>query len=207
MAIAHFNLETGQETLIAVAVGATLATLGGFLAGQFEHALHRRERERNAALLFGEILSALKLLIQLADESRGRGDPYGMITLRMIRAAQREADTYDRNREALFDLRRADVRAQIHTLLIRLTLAFDGVLTSTDEIIEADLALKSAVADQARAAYQARIDTFTEDRAGAFDYAVELGVEITPLLKALNRTAHYSFEAHEKVVRRALGFG
>jgi hypothetical protein len=125
----------------------------------------------------------------------------------MVRAAQREADTYDRNREALFDLRRADVRAQIHTLLIRLTLALDGVLAASEAIVEADLALKSTDSDLAKAAYQARIDSNVADRAGSFDYAVELGVEIPALLKALNRTAHYSFEAHERVVRRAQGFG
>ena len=139
MAISHFSVETGQETLLAVALGAALATVGGFLAGQFEHAIHRRERERNAALLFGEILSSLKLVIRLADDSRRRGDPYGMVTQRMVRAAQRETDTYDRNREALFDLRQSAVRAQIHTLLVRIILALDGVLSAYDAINQADL--------------------------------------------------------------------
>ena len=206
MAISHFSLETGQETLLAVALGAALATVGGFLAGQFEHAIHRRERERNAALLFGEILSSLKLVIRLADDSRRRGDPYGMVTQRMVRAAQRETDTYDRNREALFDLRQSAVRAQIHTLLVRIILALDGVLSAYDAINQADLALGTNMSEPAKAAYQARIQTFADDRVAAFDYAVELSEEIPALLKSLKRTAHYSFEAHESLVRRKLGF-
>jgi hypothetical protein len=205
MALQHFSLETGQETLLAVALGAVLATAGGFLAGQFERALHRRERERNAALLFGEVLSSLKLAIELSDASRGRGDPYGMVTLRMVRAAQRETDTYNRNREVLFDLRQSAVRAKIHSVLVRMILALDGVLSAYDAINEADLALKTGVSDQARAAYEARIEAYARDRAFAFDYAVALAAEIPDLLTALNPTAHYSFEAHEHLVRESMG--
>jgi hypothetical protein len=191
--------------LLAVALGAVLATAGGFLSGQFERALHRRERERNAALLFGEILSSLKLAIELVDASRGRGDPYGMVTLRMVRGAQRETETYVRNRETLFDLRQPAVRAQIHGLLVRMILALDGVLSAYEAINEADLALKTGATDQAKAAYEARIAAYATDRAFAFDYAVELAAEIPPLLKALNATAHYSFEAHEHLMRRTIG--
>jgi hypothetical protein len=205
MSVQHLSLETGQETLLAVALGAVLATAGGFLSGQFERALHRRERERNAALLFGEVLSSLKLAIELCDASRNRGDPYGMITLRMVRAAQRETDTYNRNREVLFDLRQSAVRAQIHSLLVRMILALDGVLSAYDEINAADLALKTAASDQAKAAYEARLEAYANDRAFAFDYAVELAAEIPRLLKALNLTANYSFEAHETLVRQTMG--
>ncbi len=188
-----------------MALGAVLATAGGFLSGQFERALHRRERERNAALLFGEILSSLKLSIELTDASRRRGDPYGMVTWRMVRAAQRETDTYNRNREVLFDLRQPDMRARIHGLLVRMILALDGVLSAYEAINAADLALKTGASDQAKAAYAARIETYANDRAFAFDYAVALAGEIPPLLKALNRTAHYSFEAHEHLVRQTVG--
>jgi hypothetical protein len=206
MAVPHFHLETGQETLLAVALGAALATVGGFLAGQFEHAIHRRDRERNAALMFGEILSTLKLLVSLADNSRGRGDPYGTVTQRMVRAAQRETDTYDRNRESLYDLRQSAARVQIHSLLVRMTLALDGVLSGYEAVNQAELAVKTGAPEQTNDAYMARIKVLQDDRVFAFDYAVELANEIPPLLKSLNRTAHYSFEAHERLVRRTVGF-
>jgi hypothetical protein len=207
MALQHLSLETGQETLLAVALGAVLATAGGFLSGQFERAIHRRERERNAALLFGELLSSLKLAIELTDASRRRGDPYGMVTLRMVRVAQRETDTYNRNREVLFDLRQSALRARVHSLLVRIILALDGVLSAYDAINDADLALKTAASDQAKAAYETRIEAYAKDRAFAFDYAVALAAEIPPLLKALNLTANYSFEAHEHLMRQSMGLG
>ena len=62
-------LETPGETLWAVIIGALLATVGGFVATQFERMMHRRERERNAALVCGGVLSALDAL---TDVARGR---------------------------------------------------------------------------------------------------------------------------------------
>jgi hypothetical protein len=51
--------------------------MGGFAATQLEGFLRRRERERGAALLFGEILSVIELVAVLANEARGRGEPFG----------------------------------------------------------------------------------------------------------------------------------
>ena len=205
MAGQHFSLETGQDTLLAVVLGATLATLGGFLAGQFERHIHQRERERNAALLFGEILSSLKFLIYLADASRSRGDPYGVITQRMIRAAQRETEAYDRNRESLYDLRRANDRARIHSILVRMTLAVDGVLSAYDAINSVDPALRAGEAAEADGDHSARLKILMDDRVFAFNYAVALAEEIPDLLKSLNGVANYSFETHEKLMRRTMG--
>src|SRR5215510_3127200 len=98
-------IQPDTETLLAVVLGAVLATAGGFSERQFERLVQRREKERSAALLFGELLNAMRIIMTLADEARGRGDPYGPITLRFIRGAQREVDIYDRNRETLLDLR------------------------------------------------------------------------------------------------------
>ena len=44
----HIDAENG--TLLGVTVGATLATVGGLLAGQIENRLRCRERELAAAL-------------------------------------------------------------------------------------------------------------------------------------------------------------
>jgi hypothetical protein len=88
--VTHLDIDTGASTLIGVTAGALLATLGGLLAGQFEHHLRRLEREKSAALLFGEILAALRLILRLAQDAHGRGDPFGSITTRILRAAQRE---------------------------------------------------------------------------------------------------------------------
>src|SRR5579864_2133002 len=138
----HLSLDADAiAQLVAVVIGAFLATIGGFMASQIEHGVRRRERERSAALLIGEILAVLRLIIGLADQARQRGDPYGPVTMRLVRAAHREADTYDRNRETLFDLRDPSIRARIHTLLVRLTLSLDGVLDAHEQADAARLAL------------------------------------------------------------------
>ena len=95
----HFSV--GDETVWAVILGAVLATIGGFLSTTFEASSRRREREHGAALLFGEILSVLELIIGMARAARGRGDPYGTWTMRLLRVVRREAETYERNRESL----------------------------------------------------------------------------------------------------------
>lgn len=128
--------EIGHEasTLIAVATGAILATIGGFLATVYEARLHRRDRERTAALTFGEILASLRVLIRAAEESRGVGDPWGPLTIRIFRGARREVDAYERNRTTLSDLRDTELRLALHAVMIRMALGLDGLLEApTDE--------------------------------------------------------------------------
>ncbi|HLY79453.1 MAG TPA: hypothetical protein VKQ70_08780, partial [Caulobacteraceae bacterium] len=79
----HFS--AGDETLWAVILGAVLATIGGFLSTSYEASFRRREREHGAALLFGEILSVLELIIGMTRDARGRGTPYGTWTMRLLR--------------------------------------------------------------------------------------------------------------------------
>src|SRR5450432_3102624 len=99
MAIDTFGFLTDQSTLIAVILGAILATIGGFVATALERILDRRERERYAAMFFGEVLSTLAIIVRFADETKKIGDPYGPVTMRMLRSARSELDIYDRNRE------------------------------------------------------------------------------------------------------------
>jgi hypothetical protein len=185
-----------------VVVGAVLATVGGFVATQFEGFLRRRERERSAALLFGELLSVLAIIATMADESRGRGDPYGPLTTRLLRAVRREAETYDRNREALFDLRDGKIRARIHTLMVRVTLALDGVFDATGQIALADAAAGApGLDDAAKAQALARLDTLLADRDLSFDFVVETVAQIKPIVSTLEPLARQSFDAHAAVAR------
>jgi hypothetical protein len=127
--------EFGHDasTLLAVGAGAVLATIGGFLATLYEARLHRRERERTAALTIGEILASLRVLIRAAESSHGIGDPWGQLTMRLFRGSRREVDAYERNRPALSDLRNADLRLSLHATMIRITLGLDGLIEATDD--------------------------------------------------------------------------
>ena len=197
----HLQVESGQETILAVALGAALATIGGFLASQFERRIHRLERQRNAVLMFGEVLAGLRLLIDLASETRGRGEPYGRVTERMVRAAQREAELFNRNRELLYDVRDQALRTQIQSILVRMTLAIDGILSSYQAI---DVATGGAGnAGDGKSIADPTLKGFVNDRTFAFDYAVELASEIKPILAKLGRVAKQSFDTHEAFIRRS----
>ena len=78
--------------------GALLATVSGIAANQLEAFFRRRERERAAALLFGEVLSTLRVILEGAERTRHVGVAYGPVTRRMLHAARREIDIYERNR-------------------------------------------------------------------------------------------------------------
>ncbi len=169
----HAVSNANQETIAGVVIGAVLATAGGFIASQLEHYIRRRERERSAALLFGEILFSLRMILRVADQSRTRGDPYGSLTMRMIKAAQNEIDIYARNREALFDLRAAALRAEMHVLFVQMAMTLDGV-----------------------------VEAGADARPTAFGFAIALCDDIAPLIERLGKIAKYSFDAHEALGRK-----
>jgi hypothetical protein len=198
----RFNIDPADGSVVAVVVGAFLATISGFLATQIESYNRKRDKERSAALLFGEILVGMKLTIGLADRTRGRGDPYGPVTMRMVRAAQREAQTYDRNRESLFDLRDPALRAQIHMLFARLIITLDGAIDASREVASTETTMRMLAKSDPMTDEFAKVrDFYAQDRAQSFDFAVELTKEIPPLLEKLRQVAKYSFEAHEAVLR------
>ncbi len=128
MRFENLDFSPHTDTLVAVVLGAFLATVSGLIANQLESHLQRRDRERSAALLFGELISTLKIILDNADRTRAVGERYGPITRRMLHAARREIDIYDRHRVALMDLRDAALRVDIHSVMVRVALPLDGVL-------------------------------------------------------------------------------
>jgi hypothetical protein len=187
---------------LPVAVGAFLATISGYIGNQVENHNRRRDKERGAALLFGEILVGIRVTLDLADVSRGRGDPYGPVTMRMIRAVLRETQSYDRNRESLFDIRDPKIRAEIHILMARLIIALDGIVDAHREIAATETTMRlRGQSDTSYGEFVALRDLHVQDRAQSFDFGVEMNQEIAPLLDKLRKIARYSFEAHESLVR------
>jgi hypothetical protein len=197
-----FDFISNLGTLWAVFLGAILATIGGFTATQLEWFFERRRRERNSALFFGEVLSTLAILIKFAQDTRGIGDPYGPITLRMLRSARREIDIYDRNRESLFDLRDAEIRARIHTLILRLSMPLDGIFDTCQEIATLQVQLRSPhLNEKDKAELEARIASIGQSRDTAFDFVGESAQSLRIVLKTLEPLARHSFDGIEQVVR------
>jgi len=194
--ISNFN------TFWAVFLGAILATIGGFGATQAEWILERKRRERNAAIFFGELLSTMNIILTIADETRRVGDPYGPITLRMLRSAVKEVDIYNRNRETLFDLRNAELRARIHTLVLRIVMPADGVFDMSSEITQVQSLLKSpGLTLDDRAELDERLERLRANRVSAFDTVVESSAQLKSVVRELEPIAKYSYENLDKVVR------
>jgi hypothetical protein len=184
--MAHLDFGGGGgDTLLAVVIGAALATVGGVLAGQLEFHQIRRERERNAGLLFGEVLAGLNMILQLAKEARGRGEPFGPITMRILKAAHRETHIYERNRELLFAVRDAKLRARTHILLLQMSLTLDSVF-------EASLADRKPNPEGVAA-----LDA-------PFGFLQELREEIPGLLSKFQKITRYAFDAHNRVANEDL---
>ena len=187
--LAALDLPPGGDTLFAVVAGAVLATAGGLVATLIEGVLRRRERERGAAVLFGEILSAIARIVALTVEFRGRGDPYGPITMRMLRAVRREAETYDRNRESLYEIRNSRIRAEIHALMVRITLTLEGLFDATQQINMMDAEARSTAEPEA----QGTAAPFREIRDSSFDFLLETVAGIRPILDTLRPLAKEDF--------------
>jgi len=201
MAIDTFGFLTDQSTLIAVILGAILATIGGFVATALERILDRRERERYAAMFFGEVLSTLAIIVRFADETKKIGEPYGPVTMRMLRSARSELDIYDRNRETLFDLRDADLRARIQTLLIRLSMPLDGVIEATEDLKNMQAQLKAQSDPAEREELQARIGIDEARRESAYVFIVETAAQLKSVITGLEPVARHSFERIDLIAR------
>lgn len=167
------------ETLAAVTLGAVVATVSGVVANMFEARARARERERAAAVLVGEAMAAMRTILEAAMRSMAVGERYGPVTRRMLIAARGELDLYERNRELLLDLRDAQLRADLHSLMLRLAMPLDGVIASLNEVTA----------------------TRPDARDQGMEFLGETLTKIPPLLERLGRVAGRPFDNYEDVFR------
>jgi len=197
-----FDFISNFSTLWSVILGALLATMGGLVGGQLEWFFESRRRERDAALFFAELLSTLKIILDLAVNSRKIGDPYGPITLRFLRSARREIDIYERNRETLYAIRDGDLRANIHTTILRLTMPLDGLFDSTSAIETVIAQLKAPHLPEAdREELELRLKNIRENRDGGFDFLTETAEQMKPLVASLGGLSGRESNSIERAVR------
>jgi hypothetical protein len=176
MSSSPFEAVGNASTLGAVVLGAVVATLGSFAASWYERRMFRREREADAALVFGELLRTLAIQIAVLRSAHSRGDPFGPITMRMARGVRREVEIYDRNRERLFVVRDPKLRAQAGALMARLTFALDRVLENSD-------ALAGRPSEGER-------EELMFGRDQAFGFLVECAEELPPLVNGFAALAN-----------------
>ena len=122
--------------------------------------------------------------------------------MRMLRSALREIDIYNRNRETLYDIRKADLRARIHTQILRITMSCDGVFDAAQEMGTARAALRAPdLSLEHRQEYEDRLLQLEDFRKNGFDFAVESGAVLRKSLKELEPIAHISFDPISRVAR------
>lgn len=200
-----FDFLSNLDTLGAVVAGAVLATAGGFIGTQIEHRVDTRRRERQAALFFGEIMALLGVTVSAANRARGIGDPFGPVTLRLLRMIRRELDVYDRNRERLFELRDPAVRARIHTILLRTMMGVEGAIESASEVneISTELTTTPDMPAARREHLESRRKDQLQRRDGSFDFLIEASAQADRLTKELEPIARVDFATLVKATRDA----
>jgi len=184
------------STLIGVLIGAAAATVGSIAAVSFERYLSRRSAERDTALVFGELLHTLCRYLDLLRAAHARGDPFGPITIRMLRAVRREVDIWDRNRERLPFVGDAILRLKVSSLMGQATFAIDRMLDATEEL--------SAETSTARRT------ELMEARAQAFAFLMETAGELPAQVRRLAALAHVTFadfDAIDGVIPAGAAFG
>jgi hypothetical protein len=172
----------------AMLLGAFLASLGGFSVAWVLDLLERRREERSTALVMLDLLTSLNVMTNLARDARGRGEPYGPLTMRLITGCRRDLEVYERNRERIADITDPAVRSQIYTCMTRITMAIEGVLAETESIRAAEDAIAAgAVADKLAELTRLR-ETRVVRRDASFDFMVTSMNETWGPLSARLRT-------------------
>ena len=166
-----FDYIDNLDTLLAVIVGALLATGGALVAELVQDRLGQKRKERDAARFFGEILASVDSILDRAIASMQFGERWGDVTKRLFRTAFNESGIYERNRERLFEIRDMELRRLIHVHFLTEMVPLVALLEHFEDMTEIQQELKHAESlDVSRRTYlQAELDALIESCEGALD--------------------------------------
>ena len=189
-----YDFLSNFSTMGAIVLGSILATMGALAATQIEWRVEKRRREQHAALFFGEVLSTLLVILRIAKRVKGIGDPYGPVTMRMLRQALQEIGIYDRNRENLYNLRDGNLRARVHTSVLRVSSPLNGIFDTTEEMLACQARLRAPeTKPEERAEAEARVQQLTQMREDGFAFMEQTAAEMEKLVKELELVAGTPF--------------
>lgn len=192
-----FDFVGNLDTLVAVLVGALLATLGALAVDLVQERLGRRRRQRDAARFFGEIMTSVDQIFDLACESQKIGDPWGAYTQRLFEIASREASVYERNRERLFDIWDIELRFAINGHILRATVPIASIVQQTDQIeaIKARLDEDETLSDTTRTSLRNRVEKLEGFREVGLTAAKSVRAASFEILKKLEELGDVRFDA------------
>jgi hypothetical protein len=198
-----FDFLQNLDTVWAIVIGAVLATAGGITASQLEHRVDTSRSKRQAALFFGEIMAMLGIVVTSAERAKRIGDPFGPVTMRLLRTVRREIDVYDRNRERLFEIPDPALRARIHMVLLRATMGVEGAVEAAEEVtaIETELKLNPTMSKEQRCHLEARLADQKSRREGGFEFLIDSAAQARDLTKELEPVAGVDFTALARAVQ------
>lgn len=198
-----FDFISNLDTIWAIVAGAVLATTGGLIATQLEHRFDTKRRERESALFFGEIMTMVRMTAEAAERARGIGDPFGPVTMRLLRMVRRELDVYDRNRERLFELKDPIMRAHIHRTLLRTMMGVEGTIEAATEAAELEDEILSSpdMPPQRLEILTRRMEDQKERRNLSFDFLNEMTQSAVDLARKLEPIARVDFDTLLKAAR------
>lgn len=166
-----FDFIDNLDTLLAVIIGAVLATGGAMVAELVQDRLSQQRKERDAARFFGEILATVDLILDRSFASMDLGERWGEVTVRLFRTALNEAGIYERNRERLFEIRDIELRRRIHLHFLTEMVPLVALIELSREIKDLEKELEDG--DQLTAEKRARLEDELarkrEGREGALD--------------------------------------
>ncbi len=190
-----FDYIDNLDTLLAVIVGAVLATGGAMVAELVQDRLGQKRKERDAARFFGEILASVDLVLDRAFASMELGERWGGVTQRLFRTALNEAAIYERNRERLFELRDMQLRQDIHVHFLTEMVPLVALNENSREIAELEKELKHAEAlgEDKRATIEEDLETLRTTREGALNAVVAEHANTEAICKRLEPLAGVTF--------------
>lgn len=190
-----FDYVGNLDTLLAVVVGAVLATGGALTADVIRERSGRAIRERDAARFFGEILTSIDQVLSAAFSSQSIGDKWGSVTRRLFRTALNEANVYERNRERLFDIRDMALRFRVHEHFVRKSVSIVALLEYSDEAaaVEGRLASELTLSDERRKALEGELASHRQFREAALATVVEEHAKTRIVTRDLEKLAKVDF--------------
>ena len=190
-----FDFIDNLDTLLAVIVGAVLATGGAMIAELVQDRLGQKRKERDAARFFGEILATVDRILDRAVASMAVGDRWGDVTVRLFRTALNEAAIYERNRERLFELRDMQLRQDIHTHFLTEMVPLVALTEDSREIAELEKQLKhgEGLSASQRETLEDDLEALLETREGALNAIVAEHAKTEAICKRLEPMAGVTF--------------
>lgn len=190
-----FDYIDNLDTLLAVVIGALLATGGALVAELVQDRLGQKRRERDAARFFGEILASVDLVLDRAFNSLNIGDRWGDVSRRLFETALNEAAIYERNRERLFEIRDMELRRVIHKHFLTEMVPLNALIDNSKDIasLEKELQSENYVSQEQRDTMLAELESLRDAREAALVSVRNEHAETEAICKRLEPLAGVTF--------------